>query len=251
MDELREKCPWDQKQTMESLRHLTLEETFELSESILEGDSVKIKKELGDVLLHIIFYAKIASEAGQFDITDVINSLCDKLIHRHPHIYGEVKVNGAEEVKKNWEKLKLKEGNHSALDGVPKGLPALIKAIRIQEKARGVGFDWENESQVWEKVLEELKEFREESDAKPVQHEKMQEEFGDLIFALVNYSRFVNINPEEALERTNLKFISRFRYMEEKLKEAGKQPENMTLKELDVFWEQAKLQLGKAKNPQG
>ncbi len=239
MDELREQCPWDKKQTMDSLRYLTLEETFELSDALLEKDMPNIKKELGDVLLHIVFYARIASETGDFDIADVLNTLCEKLIARHPHIYGDVKVNNEEEVKQNWEKLKLKEGNKSVLGGVPKSLPALVKAMRIQEKARGAGFDWEHKEQVWEKVLEELQEFKQEVENNSAA-EKLEDEFGDILFALINYARFNNINPEDALERTNKKFIQRFQYIEQKIGEQGKQLSDCTLAEMDVFWNEAK-----------
>lgn len=240
MDELREQCPWDQKQTFETLRHLTIEETYELADAILAGNHQEIKKELGDVLLHIVFYARIGSEKGSFDITDVMNQLCDKLIHRHPHIYGDTKVTSEQEVKENWEKLKLKEGNQSVLAGVPKGLPALIKASRIQEKAQAVGFDWDHEEQVWEKVQEELQEFKEA--AKDQNQEETEKEFGDLLFSLINYARFKNINPEDALERTNQKFIFRFQYLESKAKELGKKLEDMSLTEMDVFWNEAKKQ---------
>ncbi|MEP1953962.1 MAG: nucleoside triphosphate pyrophosphohydrolase, partial [Algoriphagus sp.] len=226
MDELREQCPWDKKQTTESLRHLTIEETFELSDAILEGNPDEIKKELGDILLHIVFYAKIGSEEGNFDMKTIIDTLCDKLIRRHPHIYGDVTADDEEAVKQNWEKIKLTEkGNTSVLGGVPKSLPALIKAMRIQEKARGVGFDWEEKSQVWEKVEEEMQEFKDEFNAaekKEIDLEKVSGEFGDLLFSLINYARFININPEEALERTNKKFIKRFQYLEEAAKESGK-----------------------------
>lgn len=240
MDELREQCPWDKKQTLQSIRHLTLEETYELSDAILSGDIKNIKKELGDILLHIVFYARIASETKDFDITDVINSLCDKLIERHPHIYGDVKVSGEEEVKQNWEKIKLKkEGAQSVLAGVPKGLPSLVKAIRIQEKARGVGFDWENKEQVWEKVNEEMNEFKEEAEKKQSK-EKMEEEFGDVLFALINYARFMDINPEDALEKTNLKFIKRFTYMENKIAEGGKKIGDCKLEEMEKYWNEAK-----------
>ena len=239
MDELREQCPWDKKQTMDSLRYLTLEETFELSDALLEKDMPNIKKELGDVMLHLVFYARIASETGDFDIADVINALCEKLISRHPHIYGDVKVNNEEEVKQNWEKLKLKEGNKSVLSGVPKGLPALVKAMRIQEKARGAGFDWEHKEQVWEKVQEELQEFRQEVENNSAA-EKLEDEFGDILFALINYARFNNINPEDALERTNKKFIQRFQYIEQKINEQGKQLSDCTLAEMDVYWNEAK-----------
>ena len=239
MDELREKCPWDKKQTIESLRHLTIEETYELADSIIEKDMLGIKKELGDVLLHIVFYARIASETNEFDITDVINSLCEKLIHRHPHIYGDVKVQNEQDVKENWEKLKLKEGNTSVLSGVPVSLPSLIKASRIQEKARAVGFDWEKPEQVWEKVQEEIAELKHEIDSNSSK-EKIEGEFGDVIFSLINYARFVNINPEDALERTNKKFIKRFQYLESEALKAGKTLSEMTLAEMDVYWNKAK-----------
>ncbi|MFN5459367.1 MAG: nucleoside triphosphate pyrophosphohydrolase [Bacteroidota bacterium] len=240
MDELREKCPWDREQTTESLRHLTLEEVYELSDAILQNDKVEIKKELGDIMLHLVFYAKIASENGDFNISDVLNAVCDKLIQRHPHIYGDVKVSGPDEVKQNWEKIKLMEGNRSVLSGVPKGLPSLVKAIRIQDKARGVGFDWENKEQVWEKVQEELSEFKEVSSDKNFNQTKLEEEFGDLMFALVNYSRFLNINPEDALEKTNLKFIRRFNYMEKRISEQGKKINDTGLKQMEEYWQEAK-----------
>jgi len=240
MDELREQCPWDKKQTMESLRHLTIEETYELTDSIIENQPDKIKKELGDLLLHIVFYARIASETDLFDIKDVIDSLCEKLIHRHPHIYGDVKVTSDEDVKKNWEQLKLKEGNTSVLAGVSKSIPAMIKAMRIQEKARAAGFDWENKTQVWEKVMEELQEFKDETTKENQDRKRIEDEFGDLIFALINYSRFIDVNPEEALERTNLRFIHRFKYLEEKAKENGQELTKMTLEEMDVYWNEAK-----------
>ena len=239
MDELREKCPWDRKQTLESLRHLTIEETYELADSILDQDMEAIKKELGDLLLHIVFYAKIADEQKSFDIKDVINSLCEKLIHRHPHIYGDVKVNDEEDVKRNWEQLKLKEGKTSVLEGVPLALPAMIKASRIQDKARGAGFDWEKSEQVWEKVEEELHEFHAEVKKKSSK-EYLESEFGDVLFSLINYARFLDINPEDALEKTNKKFISRFQYLEIKATEAGKKLNEMTLAEMDVFWNEAK-----------
>jgi len=226
------------KQTMESLRHLTLEETFELADSILDNYLPAIKKELGDLFLHVLFYSRIAEEQHAFDITSVIHAQCDKLIHRHPHIYSDVKVQDEEEVKRNWEKLKLKEGNLSVLDGVPKALPSLIKSMRIQEKARGVGFDWEKPEQVWEKVEEEMQEFLDET--KKGDLDKASEEFGDLIFALVNYARFKNINPEEALERTNRKFIKRFKYLEDSARKAGRQLTDMSLAEMDVYWNEAK-----------
>lgn len=244
MDELREQCPWDKKQTIESLRHLTIEETFELSDAILENDMEEIKKELGDILLHIVFYAKIGEEKKAFDIKTVIDSLCEKLIRRHPHIYGDTIATDEEAVKQNWEKIKLKEkGNTSVLGGVPKSLPALIKSMRIQEKARGVGFDWEEKNQVWEKVEEEMQEFKAEFNAdsdKEIDREKATGEFGDLLFSLINYARFIEINPEEALEKTNIKFIKRFQYLENAAKKSGKKIEDMTLAEMDVYWEEAK-----------
>ncbi|MFM7217691.1 MAG: nucleoside triphosphate pyrophosphohydrolase [Bacteroidota bacterium] len=238
MDELREQCPWDRKQTLESLRHLTIEETHELSDAILDNDLPSIKKELGDLMLHLVFYARIAQEQGAFDIAAVIHGECEKLIHRHPHIYGDVKVQDEDEVKRNWEALKLKEGNVSALGGVPKSLPALIKAMRIQEKARGVGFDWERPEQVWEKVMEEMDEFEKEAVAD--NKARAAEEFGDLLFALINYARFKDINPEEALERTNRKFIRRFQYLEASAAKAGRSLRDMTLEEMDVYWNEAK-----------
>lgn len=243
MDELREQCPWDKKQTMDTLRHLTIEETYELSDAILEKDLPEIKKELGDIMLHLVFYSKIASETGDFDVADVLHGICDKLVSRHPHIYGDVKVENEEEVKRNWEQLKLKEGNKSVLSGVPQSLPALVKSMRIQEKARGVGFDWEEKSQVWAKVEEEMGEFKEMFDVETdqaIDKEKAEGEFGDLLFSLVNYARFIDINPETALERTNKKFIKRFQYLEEKAKEANKNLKDMTLAEMDIFWEEAK-----------
>jgi XTP/dITP diphosphohydrolase len=239
MDELREKCPWDRKQTMESLRHLTIEETYELAGSILDKDMLEIKKELGDLLLHIVFYAKIADEQKSFDIKDVIESLCVKIIHRHPHIYGDVKVNDEEDVKRNWEQLKLKEGKTSVLEGVPISLPAMIKASRIQDKARGAGFDWEKSEQVWEKVEEELQEFHAEVERKSSK-EKIENEFGDVLFSLINYARFLEINPEDALERTNKKFIKRFQYIEKEATKAGRKLSEMTLEEMDVYWNKAK-----------
>lgn len=238
MDDLREKCPWDKKQTLESLRHLTIEETYELGDAILDNDLPEIKKELGDLLLHIVFYSKIGSETNDFDIADVANSICDKLIDRHPHIYGDVIVEDEEEVKRNWEKLKLKEGRKSVLEGVPKSLPALVKASRIQDKVKGVGFDWEESHQVWEKVQEELNELQEE--VKVGNQDKMEAEFGDVLFSMINYARFLKINPEDALERTNKKFIKRFMYLESKTGELGKNLSDMSLAEMDVFWEEAK-----------
>ena len=238
MDDLREKCPWDQKQTLQSLRHLTIEETYELGDAILDNNLNEVKKELGDLLLHIVFYAKIGSETKDFDIADVCNEICDKLIHRHPHIYSDVVVKDEEEVKQNWEKLKLKEGKKSVLEGVPKSLPALVKASRIQDKVKGVGFDWEEPHQVWDKVQEEIQEFKVEVTAG--NQDKMESEFGDVLFSMINYARFLNINPEDALERTNKKFIKRFQYLESKALELGKPVMEMTLAEMDVFWEEAK-----------
>ncbi len=243
MDELRENCPWDKKQTMESLRHLTIEETYELSDAILEKDMDEVKKELGDLMLHNVFYARIGDEQNAFDMADVLHAVCDKLIERHPHIYGDTVAENEEVVKANWEKIKLKEkgrAERSVLGGVPVSLPALVKAMRIQEKARGVGFDWDERSQVWEKVEEELGEFKEEFTKDVQDRQKTQEEFGDLLFSLVNFSRFMDINPEEALERTNKKFIQRFKYMEEASKKDGKEISSMTLAEMDTYWNQAK-----------
>lgn len=243
MDELRENCPWDKKQTLETLRHLTIEETYELSDAILDGDLSEIKKELGDLMLHLVFYARIASESKAFDIADVLHSICDKLIQRHPHVYGDVVANDEETVKANWEKLKLKHGNTSVLEGVPKALPALVKAIRIQDKARGVGFDWEKKEQVWEKVEEEMHEFKNEFNAESdvaIDREKAMAEFGDLLFSLVNYARFIDIDPEEALERTNKKFIKRFQYLEKESAKDGKKLGEMTLNEMDQYWNKAK-----------
>lgn len=239
MDQLREQCPWDRKQTMDSLRYLSIEELYELSDAILEKDYDEVKKELGDLLLHIVFYAKIASEENRFDIADVLNGICDKLIQRHPHIYGDVEVQDEEEVKRNWESIKLREGKKSVLEGVPQSLPAMVKAHRIQEKAKGVGFEWDNKEDVWKKVMEELQEFKAECDAQS-DPGKVEEEFGDLLFSLVNYARFIQVNPEDALERTNKKFIQRFRFMEEKAAADGKNLHEMTLAEMDVYWERAK-----------
>jgi len=238
MDELRAQCPWDKKQTIQSLRHLTIEETYELGDAILENDLEEVKKELGDILLHIVFYAKIGSETNDFDIADVCENICEKLINRHPHIYGDVEVADEEDVKRNWENIKLKEGKKSVLEGVPNGLPALVKANRIQDKVSGVGFDWEKPEQVWEKVEEELSEFQAEVQAKNT--EKMEAEFGDVLFSMVNYARFLDINPENALERTNKKFMKRFQYLESKAKGLGKDLNDMTLAEMDVFWNEAK-----------
>jgi len=239
MDDLRTGCPWDKKQTLESLRYLTIEEVYELSDAILEKDMEEIKKELGDLMLHMVFYAKIGSETNDFDMADVLNSISDKLIFRHPHIYSDVKADDAETVKENWEKLKLKEGRKSVLDGVPKSLPAMVKAYRVQEKVRGVGFDWEKPEQVWEKVQEELNEFHEEV-AQSDNKERMEAEFGDVLFSLINYARFLDINPEDALERTNKKFIKRFKYLESESKKDGKSIADMSLAEMDVYWERAK-----------
>ncbi len=238
MDTLREKCPWDQKQTLESLRHLTIEETYELADAILDNDLEEVKKELGDVLLHIVFYAKIGSEKGAFDIADIANTIADKLIDRHPHIYGDVAVKDEEEVKQNWEKLKLKEGRTSVLEGVPKSLPALIKANRIQDKVAGVGFDWEQPEQVWEKVQEELKELNDE--VKNNNTDAIASEFGDVLFSMINYARFIGVNPENALERTNKKFINRFQYLEQAAKKEGKELTKMSLAEMDVYWNESK-----------
>jgi len=238
MDALREQCPWDKSQTFESLRAFTIEESYELADAVLDKDLPNIKKELGDLLLHIVFYAKIGSETNDFDMADVINSICEKLIFRHPHIYGDVKVTDAGEVEKNWEKLKLKEGRTSVLQGVPKGLPALVKAYRIQEKVSGVGFDWDNTNQVFDKVKEELGELQTEINVKNA--DKMEAEFGDVLFSLVNYARFLNINPENALERTNKKFIKRFKYIETEAKKNQKPLNEMTLDELNIFWDSAK-----------
>lgn len=236
MDELRENCPWDKKQTMESLRYLTIEETYELSDAILENDLEEVKKELGDLMLHVVFYSRLGNEQKSFDIADVLNSICEKLIRRHPHIYAEEIAEDEATVKANWEKIKLKEkGNTSVLGGVPKSLPALIKATRIQEKARGVGFDWDDKEQVWEKVKEELTEFEQEKN-----HENQKAEFGDLLFSLINYARFIDIDPEEALERTNKKFIKRFQYIEKATKENGKPLTDLSIDEMNAYWEEAK-----------
>jgi XTP/dITP diphosphohydrolase len=238
MDDLREKCPWDKKQTLESLRHLTIEETYELADAILDNDLEEIKKELGDLLLHIVFYAKIGSEKKAFDIADVATSISEKLIDRHPHIYGDIEVKDEKEVKENWEKLKLKEGKNSVLEGVPRSLPAMIKANRIQDKVSGVGFDWEKPEQVWEKVQEELGELNDELASN--NQEKIEKEFGDVLFSMVNYARFIGVNPENALEKTNKKFIQRFQYLEQAAKKIGKSLHDMSLAEMDVFWEESK-----------
>lgn len=237
MDELRENCPWDKKQTFESLRILTIEETYELADAIIEADKNEIKKELGDLMLHLVFYSRIASETNAFDIADVLHSVCDKLIERHPHIYGDVKVKDEEEVKANWEKIKLKTGNKSVLEGVPISLPSMVKAMRIQEKARGVGFDWDHADQVWDKVKEEMEELKVEVDAKT---DKIEDEMGDLLFAVINYARFIGVNPEDALERTNKKFIKRFQYLETESAKDGKKMGEMSLEEMDVYWNRAK-----------
>lgn len=238
MDDLRAKCPWDKKQTLESLRYLSIEEMYELSDAILDKEMQEVKKELGDIMLHLVFYAKIASETKQFNITDVLNGICDKLVHRHPHIYGNIEATTEEEVRKNWEKIKLKEGKKSVLEGVPRSLPAMVKAIRIQEKVRGVGFDWDDSEQVWEKVQEELQELKME--IKVGDKAKTEQEFGDLLFSLINYSRFIDINPEDALERTNKKFIQRFQQMEAVLNEEGKELSEMVLSEMNMYWERTK-----------
>lgn len=235
MDDLREKCPWDQKQTFQSLKHLTIEEVYELNDAISENNPTEIKKEIGDLLLHLVFYAKIGSETQLFDIEDVCNTLCEKLIYRHPHIYGNVEANDEKTVKENWEKLKLKEGNKSVLSGVPKSLPAIVKAYRIQDKVKGVGFDWDNKEDVWKKVEEELDEFKFEVSSNNL--EKQEQEFGDVLFALINYARFCNIDPEEALNKTNNKFINRFTKMEDLIKKDSKQLGNLSLNELDIYWD--------------
>ncbi|MGC1516697.1 MAG: nucleoside triphosphate pyrophosphohydrolase [Maribacter sp.] len=238
MDELREQCPWDKKQTMQTLRHLTIEETYELGDAILDNDLNEVKLELGDVLLHIVFYARIGSETGDFDIADVANAICDKLIHRHPHIYGDVTVADAEEVKRNWEHIKLKEGKKSVLEGVPKSLPALVKANRIQEKVAGVGFDWEKPEQVFAKVQEELNELQEE--VAIGNRNTVESEFGDVLFSMINYARFLGVDPENALERTNKKFTKRFQYLEQKAEQLGRPLKDMTLAEMERYWNEAK-----------
>ena len=240
MDKLRVECPWDKKQTIASLRYLTIEEVYELSDAILDENFEEIKKELGDLLLHIVFYSRIASEKKAFDISDVLNTISDKLIHRHPHIYSDVKVKDEKEVKVNWEKLKLKEGKKSVLEGVPKSLPAIVKAYRIQEKVRGIGFDWQNKNQVWDKVIEEIKELKFEEKKSS---NKIEDEFGDVLFSLVNYSRFINVNPEDALEKTNKKFIKRFQFLEEKIKNDGKELSDLSFDEMNEYWDAAKKQL--------
>lgn len=240
MDDLRAKCPWDKKQTLESLRYLTIEETYELSDAIIDGDLDEVKGEIGDLMLHMVFYSKIGAEKGAFDVADVLNAICDKLVHRHPHIYGDVKAETEEEVKRNWEKLKLKEGKKSVLEGVPKSLPAMVKANRIQEKAKGIGFDWDNADQVWDKVQEEISELKTELTAQQPSAEKIESEFGDVLFSMINYARFIGVNPEDALERTNRKFIKRFNFLEKTAEKSGKSIGEMTLNEMNAIWEQAK-----------
>lgn len=244
--ELREKCPWDKKQTWQTLRPLTIEELYELTDALSEENSPEVKKELGDVLLHILFYAMIAEEKREFDIAEVCKSLRAKLIERHPHIYGDVKVNNEEDVKRNWEQIKLKQGSKALLSGVPKGLPSLVKAGRLQDKAASVGFDWADKKDVWDKVKEELDEFYQETKAEIIDHEKVEQEFGDLIFSLVNYARFLNINPDNALEKTNQKFIKRFNFLENEVNANGKKLQDLTLAEMDVYWNEAKK---KERNP--
>jgi XTP/dITP diphosphohydrolase len=238
MDKLRSECPWDKKQTLESLRYLTIEETYELADAILEKDMDEIKGELGDLMLHMVFYSKIASETNHFDVADVLNTVCDKLVERHPHIYGDVIANTEEAVKENWEKIKLKKGKKSVLQGVPKSLPAMVKSTRIQEKARGVGFDWDNKEQVFEKVKEEFSELHEEVEKNDVA--AIEDEFGDVLFSMINYARFIGVDPEMALERTNKKFIRRFQYLEAESKKDGKEMGEMTLDEMDEYWNKAK-----------
>ena len=253
MDDLREKCPWDRKQTFESLRHLTIEETYELADAILDRDVEEIKKETGDLLLHMVFYAKLGSELpaseGGYDIADALYGICDKLVERHPHIYGDVEANDEETVKANWEKLKLKEGKKSVLEGVPRSLPSLVKAYRVQDKVRGVGFDWDNAGQVWDKVKEELGELRTELDAPERDAERVTDEFGDVMFALINYARFVDVNPDEALERTTRRFMARFQHLENAVREEGKDLSDMTLAEMDVYWDRAKAALKGQRSP--
>ena len=239
LDELRVKCPWDKKQTIDSLRYLTIEEVYELSDAIVERQYDEVKKELGDILMHILFYAKIAKDEQLFNLTDVLNAICEKLIRRHPHIYGDAVADDAEAVKQNWEKIKMTEGRTSVLDGVPNSLPAMVKAVRMQEKARGIGFDWDNAEQVHDKVREEYAELKDEL-LKPDNQQRVEEEFGDLLFALINWSRFIGVNPEDALERTNKKFKQRFQYMEKRSRETGRQLQDMTLEEMDVWWNEAK-----------
>ena len=248
MDDLREKCPWDRKQTFESLRHLTIEETYELADAILDADVEEIKKETGDLLLHMVFYAKLGSELpkeqGGYDIADALHSICDKLVERHPHIYGDVEANDEETVKANWEKLKLKEGKKSVLEGVPRSLPSLVKAYRVQDKVRGVGFDWDHVGQVWEKVQEELNELQDELNAPKVNPDRVADEFGDVMFAMINYARFLDVNPDEALERTTRRFIARFQHLEQAVALDGKDLADMDLGEMDAYWDRAKSSLG-------
>lgn len=239
MDDLREKCPWDKKQTLESLRHLTIEETYELADAISEGNMEELKGEIGDLFLHMVFYCKIGSEKKIFTVTDVLNAICDKLVHRHPHIYGDVVAETEEEVKANWEKLKLKEGKKSILQGVPKSLPAVVKAIRIQEKVKGVGFEWDNRDDVWAKVQEELTELQEEVE-KGTAPKQIEEEFGDVLFSLINYARFIGVNPENALAKTNQKFINRFQSMEQMMEKEAVSFDDINLEKMDVYWEKAK-----------
>ena len=248
MDDLREKCPWDRKQTFESLRHLTIEETYELADAILDADVEEIKKETGDLLLHMVFYAKLGSELpkekGGYDIADALHSICDKLVERHPHIYGDVEANDEETVKANWEKLKLKEGKKSVLEGVPRSLPSLVKAYRVQDKVRGVGFDWDHVGQVWEKVQEELGELQDEVTAPKVNPDRVADEFGDVMFAMINYARFLDVKPDEALERTTRRFIARFQHLEQAVAQDGKDLADMDLGEMDAYWDRAKSALG-------
>ena len=248
MDDLREKCPWDRKQTFESLRHLTIEETYELADAILDADVEEIKKETGDLLLHMVFYAKLGSELpkeqGGYDVADALHSICDKLVERHPHIYGDVEANDEETVKANWEKLKLKEGKKSVLEGVPRSLPSLVKAYRVQDKVRGVGFDWDHVGQVWEKVQEELGELQDEVTAPKVNPDRVADEFGDVMFAMINYARFLDVNPDEALERTTRRFIARFQHLEQAVAQDGKDLADMDLGEMDAYWDRAKSALG-------
>ena len=244
MDELREKCPWDKKQTLDSLRHLTIEETYELADAIIKNDLQSLKGEIGDLFLHLVFYCKIGEEKSAFNVTEVLNAVCEKLIHRHPHIYGDVIVENDEDVKSNWEKLKLKEGKISVLEGVPDSLPSMIKASRIQEKVRGVGFDWDNKEDVWNKVIEEINELNYEILENQSQ-ERIEEEFGDVLFSLVNYARFIDVNPDDALSKTNIKFKTRFQLMEDLIRKEGLKLEEMTLSQMDVYWDKAKIRLKK------
>ena len=237
MDELREKCPWDKKQTLETLRNLTIEETYELTDAILENDLTALKGEIGDLFLHLVFYCKIGEEKGEFDVTSVLNGICDKLIHRHPHIYSDVHVENEEDVKRNWEELKLKEGKTSVLEGVPSSLPSMVKAARIQEKVKGIGFDWSEKSDVWAKVKEEIDELQVEVENNS---ENIEEEFGDVLFSLINYARFIHINPDDALSKTNTKFINRFKLMEILIKEDNLEINKLNLDEMDIYWEKAK-----------